>query len=667
MLKQRLPFFLLALVASAFIYTNIMAAPPSLPQTPIDKLGPRLSELEKVHRSAGAAQARAFAQDKGIVMDRERVEAVLKFTAGRPVEEKRAESLGATISQRYRNLLLVKVPIARLNALSKNLPGLDRIRLPYRPYLTAVTSEGVEIMGGTDMHDLGSTGQGVRVAIIDAGFGNLAATQSAGDLPANVVTVDYTGTGIGGNKHGTAVAEVVHDMAPDAELYLLKVANDVHFGNAKDYCIANGIRVINASIVWFPAAGFYDGTGVICDIANDAFNNGILWVNSMGNYANLHYEATLTDTDNDRKHEFSGTDENLSFSANAGKQVQIILNWNDYIAPRSYTDYNLHVFNSSGAPVASSTDNQGFWVLPIEHLIFTAPATGTYTIELEKASSNELHLPFDIYVLTGSALEYKNKESSLAQPADASGVFSVGAVNLSDGLEGFSSQGPTNDLRTKPEVTATNRMTNSIYGTFAGTSASAPHVAGAAALALSQEPALTLGQLWDRLEAEVKDLGSAGTDNLYGAGRVSLDGDQDDLTHDDELAYNTDPLLVDTDGDGLGDGDEVNLYGSSPILYDSDGDYYSDGAEIAASSDPSNPGSTPSYQIGDIAPSASPDGVVDMADILRSMRIAMGMVPPTSLDLSRADIAPLGSVPDGVIDIADVLLMMQKAAGLKTF
>jgi hypothetical protein len=42
----------------------------------------------------------------------------------------------------------------------------------------------------------------------------------------------------------------------------------------------------------------------------------------------------------------------------------------------------------------------------------------------------------------------------------------------------------------------------------------------------------------------------------------------------------TDPRVADTDGDGLGDGAEVNTYGTDPLDWDTDGDRYSDGAEV---------------------------------------------------------------------------------------
>ncbi|MFK7930251.1 MAG: hypothetical protein AB8H79_18835 [Myxococcota bacterium] len=58
------------------------------------------------------------------------------------------------------------------------------------------------------------------------------------------------------------------------------------------------------------------------------------------------------------------------------------------------------------------------------------------------------------------------------------------------------------------------------------------------------------------------------------------DEDGDGLGRRQEAAYGTDLTLADTDGDGLSDGDEVNLYKSDPTLLDSDGDCLLDGEEV---------------------------------------------------------------------------------------
>ncbi len=67
---------------------------------------------------------------------------------------------------------------------------------------------------------------------------------------------------------------------------------------------------------------------------------------------------------------------------------------------------------------------------------------------------------------------------------------------------------------------------------------------------------------------------------------LSNDPDNDGLTNDEEAALGTNPLKTDTDGDGLGDGEEVNTYHTNPLLKDSDGDGMDDDKEIACGTNP---------------------------------------------------------------------------------
>lgn len=69
--------------------------------------------------------------------------------------------------------------------------------------------------------------------------------------------------------------------------------------------------------------------------------------------------------------------------------------------------------------------------------------------------------------------------------------------------------------------------------------------------------------------------------NIHGTDPFNKDSDGDGLSDGDEiLKYKTDPLNKDTDGDGLTDGDEVLIYKTDPLKKDTDGDGLSDGDEV---------------------------------------------------------------------------------------
>lgn len=94
---------------------------------------------------------------------------------------------------------------------------------------------------------------------------------------------------------------------------------------------------------------------------------------------------------------------------------------------------------------------------------------------------------------------------TMLAPADADSIISVGAVTFSRTLAGFSSTGPTNDGRTKPEIVAPGASVygalpgQSTYGFSSGTSLSTPLTAASAALVLSARPELTVMQLRNAL------------------------------------------------------------------------------------------------------------------------------------------------------------------------
>ena len=62
----------------------------------------------------------------------------------------------------------------------------------------------------TKLLRLGQDGSGIKIGVIDLGFGSLSTSQNNGELPLTgygLTITDYTGTGNGGINHGTNVAE----------------------------------------------------------------------------------------------------------------------------------------------------------------------------------------------------------------------------------------------------------------------------------------------------------------------------------------------------------------------------------------------------------------------------------------------------------------------------
>ena len=589
----------------------------------------------------------------------------------------------------------IEVRSNRARELLARLPAEAIARLSWPHEAAATISQGVALTGAGDMHMLGNDGAGIKIGVIDLGFSSLASAIASGDLPIGQTVTDYTGTGTGGTNHGTNVAEIVHDMAPGAQLFLAKIDSDVQLGQAVNAMIASGVQVINHSVAWF-GGSFYDGTGQLCDITDSAEMAGVLWVNAAGNSRNNHYLGTFSDTDSDLRHEFTTGQNHNTINLTAGNPITLILNWDAY--PTTSINYDLFLYDGNpdagGALVASSLNNQGGngpfgFPFPYESIDYVPAVTATHYIVVRKKDSATPHLPLTLFSL-GPALGTKTRASSLVQPADCASVLAVGATDLSENPEGFSSEGPTTDGRDKPEISAPDRVLTSLSGNFAGTSASSPHAAGAAALLLDAYPGYSTAQVRNELTATALDVSTAGFDFRTGYGRISLDADGDDVNHDSdnclfdantaqtdtdgdglgdacdsdddndglsdslEISIGSNPLLADTDGDGLNDGDEVNTHGTNPLLVDTDSDGVSDGNEISNGTDPLTPDST-----GDLAPRGSPDGVLNAADVLILQRLLLGQIIPTSIESMIGDLNS-----NGGLDTGDLLLLERGVLGL---
>jgi uncharacterized delta-60 repeat protein len=106
-------------------------------------------------------------------------------------------------------------------------------------------------------------------------------------------------------------------------------------------------------------------------------------------------------------------------------------------------------------------------------------------------------------ILFIAAAGNSGRDSDLWTPLPASYnspyVVSVAATDRNDALADFSNYGATTVDLAAPGVSVYSTLRNGNYGIFSGTSMATPHVAGAAALALSVAPTLSAVQLKNRL------------------------------------------------------------------------------------------------------------------------------------------------------------------------
>jgi pSer/pThr/pTyr-binding forkhead associated (FHA) protein/subtilisin family serine protease len=505
-------------------------------------LGSVYKDFLVAYQEGGIEAARELAAWRGLLNERDEIRITLVVDDPEivPALEEELRAGGITVEGSYKERINVGVPLALIQQLAEQqgtdalfqqlsqMQHIIRLELPAPHRLDAVPAQGVRgeglsITGADRWHAAGFTGQSLRIGVLDLGFDGYRDLLGT-DLPETVVTASFIygkepdGSGI---DHGAACAEIVHEMAPGAELFLAAYDSTlVSMGQAVDWLLSQDVDIISNSTT--SVVGPMDGSDEAAALVDDVASRGILWVNSAGNAAGQHYRGQFLDTDGDGLHEFPDGTEAMGIYLYSS-EFTVALNWDDW--QRVTEDYDLFLYDEQGDLLASSEDVQSG--LPgqaaAELLIGNDMPEGLYYVSIKGHTTTRPGI-VDVYALDAEP-EFPVAEHSLGSPADARGALAVGATEASDdSLATYSSQGPSNDGRLKPDLSAPAGVSNATYAprVFDGTSASTPHVAGAAALVWSAFPDYSAAQVRDYLQAHALDLGPAGPDSGYGYGRLLL-------------------------------------------------------------------------------------------------------------------------------------------------
>jgi subtilisin family serine protease len=492
-------------------------------------LGHARESLHPVARSAKVAKLDS--RLIGLRAGRVRVE----LLATRPDRARAAVARrGGRVEAAYGRVLEALVPARALRALARS-GDIRFVREPVRPVPESVRGQGVAASGAGLWHKVGARGAGVKIAVVDLGFSRYRRSQDTGDLPDSAVKVDFCGpVGFDATSHGTGVAEIVAEMAPDAKLYLVCIKDVAGLGLAVAYARAHGIQIISHSASWFNT-GRGDGSGppdTPEGIVAGARAAGILWVNAAGNRAQQHWSGPFVDSNANGWNEFAPGDEGNTIAVRSGEISCAALKWDDW--PASAEDYDLYLTRSpGGAVVSESTGPQTGLEPPSELacLLNTSPLTQTYAIGIRAHRATARPVRFDLFVYPGPDLEHQVAEGSITEPGTSPSALTVGAVCWQgSGLETYSSEGPTIDGRVKPDLVGPDSVSSFTFGPFAGcgssgfagTSAATPHVAAAAALVKEANPAFGPAELQAYLEDNAVDLGATGRDSAFGSGQLLL-------------------------------------------------------------------------------------------------------------------------------------------------
>jgi hypothetical protein len=119
-------------------------------------------------------------------------------------------------------------------------------------------SEGVALHSADDADALGIDGTGITIGAISDGINNVVAAQALGDLPATVTVPGACGAA--GGDEGTAMLEIIHDMAPGAALQFCATGGGpVSHVNAQNSLVANGVDIIAEDIAFDSEPAFQQG------------------------------------------------------------------------------------------------------------------------------------------------------------------------------------------------------------------------------------------------------------------------------------------------------------------------------------------------------------------------------------------------------------------------
>jgi hypothetical protein len=459
--------------------------------------------------------------------------------------------LGGRVLSESDGLILAEVPAASVGSLEGH-SDIGYVRQPVRVDLIPETpslSESYLAAGDVHViatnasawHNAGYLGQGVKIGIID-GFDSNAwvAAQASGALPSPADTFcQFYGTSCNiwsaFSRHGVAVAEIVYDMAPAATLYLATAvtASDLAAAVAwfDSQCVQNITRSVGSQL-----DGPGDGTGSIDAVVNDAVNRGMAWFNAAGNHASSsgtsdggYWRGTFVDANANGWLDFAPGDEALGFLCGYIQGFR----WSDWQAS-GRSDYDILITDfSTDLTVATSISDQTGGAPPLELIDPGAIDCGVHPVlnlwvQRFSAGSGTAGDVLE-FMVNATAFEYSSNPYSASQPAVDSanpGMMAVGAIDPAGGsmIAPYSSQGPTNDSRVKPDLSAPSCLPNVSYAPncFNGTSAATPVAAGAAALVWGAGVATTPTGVTQYLRSHVIDRGASGPDTIYGSGQLYL-------------------------------------------------------------------------------------------------------------------------------------------------
>lgn len=371
---------------------------------------------------------------------------------------------------------------------------------------------------------------------------------------------------------GRGMLQIIHDVAPGAELYFR-----TGFFTAGDFAAGihqlknAGCKIIVDDMTYITEPFLKDG--VVAKAVDSVAGQGVAYFSAAGNFAGKSYEkdflaATVPSGPfaGKKAHNFGGGDMFQQLRLAPGAYI-FVLQWLDNIYSSGETSGTLYDMDFYLTPNTDGTSLFGFnrdnlLGDPIEFIPFTVPG-----LDIPGADSMNVNLFIVNNTTTGNParikyivfrggvriMEFVEGRSTIIGQANAAGAMTVGAARFDKAppylspplLEAFSSTGGTKTngvIRNKPDFVAPDGVNTTVllgqdypnsaldgYSNFFGTSAAAPHAAAVAALIMEgkkkflNQPVTTPSEVRSLLQSKAIDMGTPGFDFTSGYGLINID------------------------------------------------------------------------------------------------------------------------------------------------
>lgn len=214
--------------------------------------------------------------------------------------------------------------------------------------------------------NFGVNGTGVKIGVVSDSVDHLSGSQIDG-----LVTVLPGEDGMPDTGEGTAMLEIVNDLAPGAQLYFATRGTSEYqmAANIRSLRYTYGCDIIVDDILYYDESPFQDG--IVAQAVNDVTANGASYFSSASNSGNKDdgtsgtWEGDFSDSGQTMTNE-KGTSHIHSFGSQnydtvigngpGGSELLVDLFWSDPLGA-STNDYDVYVLNPTGTTVVDAGDD----------------------------------------------------------------------------------------------------------------------------------------------------------------------------------------------------------------------------------------------------------------------------------------------------------------------